>query len=59
MVDERKDWTEMVRPIVEKCEVGAAFGQRVYFTAEGAHALGKLLKKMATHLDSAFTIVTD
>ncbi len=46
-------WSEIVRPIVTKCEVGAAFGDRVFFTKEGADALGKLIKEMAENLDDA------
>jgi hypothetical protein len=47
------EWSDMVKPIVAKCEVGAAFGQRVVFNRDGADALGKLLKEMASKLDEA------
>ncbi len=49
--DVHQTWTEAVQPIVAKCEVGALFGERVYFTKDGADALGKLLKEMAAKLD--------
>lgn len=59
MADERNDWREAVKIIVAKCEVGAAFGQRVCFNADGADALGKLLKQMAYQLDHAYVIDVD
>lgn len=48
-----RPWSEMVAPIVAKCEVAAAFGQEVCWNARGAEAIGKLLKQMASHLDAA------
>lgn len=45
-------WTELVAPIVAKCEVGTKFGDRVVFTKDGADALGKLLQVMAARLDA-------
>lgn len=47
------EWTKIAQPIVSKCEVGSAFGECVVFNKEGADALGKLLKQMATKLDFA------
>lgn len=46
-------WSDMVKPIVAKCEVGANFGERVVFNRDGAKALGELLKRMAATLDEA------
>lgn len=47
------DWSRLVQPIVSKCEVGATFGGNVVFNKDGADALGKLIKEMASKLDVA------
>lgn len=44
-------WQKLVKPIVEICEVAAAFDQELVWTGEGADALGKLLMTMAKNLD--------
>lgn len=46
-----KTWSEIIQPIVAKCEVAAAFEKEVFWNAEGAKALGKLIKEMARLLD--------
>lgn len=47
------EWSELAKPIVQKCEVAAAFGKEVCWNAKGAAALGKLVKEMAEKLDKA------
>lgn len=47
------EWAKIVAPIVAKFEVGAKIGDGVKFNRDGAEALGKLLKDMASRLDEA------
>lgn len=44
-------WMEIVEPLVARCEVAAAFNGQAVWNAEGAAALGKILKGMAMRLD--------
>ena len=46
-------WSEILAPIVAKFEVGAKFGNGVFFNVKGCEALSKLLKEMAQKLDIA------
>ena len=45
-------WRELVQPIVAKCELATKLGQAVTFKGEGAHAVGELMRRMASILDT-------
>lgn len=48
-------WSELVGPLVARCEVASKFGQQAVWEAKGAEALGQLLKTMAALLDAHST----
>lgn len=48
-----KTWVELVAPTVARCEVAAKFGMNAVWNADGADALGKLIRTMAEKLDDA------
>lgn len=46
-------WAEVVPPIVQRCEVAAALGQKTTFNAVGSKAMAEPMKAMADRLDTA------
>lgn len=53
MADPTPTWLEICAPIVKRCEVAAAVNGQAVWDAQGARALGKLIKSMAMQLDNA------
>lgn len=49
-------WTELVRPIAGRFQVGAALDHDVVHNPEGARALHHLLMEMAEKLDRAVAL---
>lgn len=47
----KNEWANLVKPMVDRCEVAAKFGMNAVWNPDGAAALGELLKIMAKHLD--------
>ena len=47
-----KEWEDLVKPMVDRCEVATKFGLNAVWAPDGADALGKLLKTMAETLDN-------
>ena len=46
------EWSELVKPMVDRCEVAAKFGMNATWNPDGAAALGELIKTMAKTLDN-------
>ena len=45
------EWSDLVKPCVDRCEVAAKFGMNATWNSDGAAALGELIKTMAKTLD--------
>lgn len=46
-----REWSALVAPMVERCELAAKLQMNATWNPDGAQALGDLLKRMATTLD--------
>jgi len=45
-------WSEIVAPIIAKCELASKLGMNATWNPDGAQALGELIKRMAQRLDA-------
>lgn len=45
-------WAQIVAPLIQKCEVAAAMEMEACWNAQGASALGRILKQMAEIIDA-------
>lgn len=57
MTDRDPTWSELVAPTVARCELAAKLGMNATWNADGAAALGELIKRMAARLDADLEMI--